>query len=148
MSSNPRPKIKLNKIKRATPDTHFYIDFGWWEESNLDMKTYLMTRLNLDDDASLDSEFEYVDLIDSQTGEVHQVDGFQYIVQAYFHQLPDDFLTNASLVDAAFCILLANANKPMTASEIAEGIGRQPDVVVRTLGGPKIYQGIRPVFDN
>ncbi len=115
MSGNPRPKIKLNKIKRATPDTDFFIDFDWWEESNLDMKTYLMSRLNLDEDASLDSEFEHVDLIDSKTGEVHQVDGFQYIVQAYFHQLPDDFLTNASLVYAAFFILLANDNKPMTA---------------------------------
>ena len=57
-------------------------------------------------------------------------------------------MTNASLVDAAFCILLANANQPMTAIEIAEGIGRQPDIVVRTLGGPKIYQGIRPVFEE
>jgi predicted transcriptional regulator len=55
---------------------------------------------------------------------------------------------NASLVDAAFCVLLANANQPMTAKEIAERIDRQPDVVVRTLGGPKIYQGIRPVFDE
>ena len=148
MSSNLRPKIKLTKIKRATPDTRFFIDFEGWEESNLDLKTYLMTRLSLGEDASLDSEFDRVDLVDPQTGEVHQVDGFQYIVQAYFHQLPDDFLTNASLVDAAFCVLLANANQPMTAREIAERIERQPDVVVRTLGGPKIYQGIRPVFDE
>lgn len=148
MSSNPRPKIKLNKIKRATPDTYFYIDLDWWEESNLDLKTYLMTRLSLGDDASLDTEFDKVDLIDPHTGEVHQVDGFQYIVQAYFHQLPDDFLTNASLVDAAFCILLSNANQPMIASEIAERMNRPAEVVVRTLGGPNIYQGIRPVFDK
>jgi hypothetical protein len=107
-----------------------------------------MTRLAFSDDMSLETEFDKVDLIDPQTGEVHQVDGFQYIVQAYFHQVPADFLTNASLVDAAFCILLANANKPMKASDIAERIGRQPDVVVRTLGGPKVYQGIRPVFDE
>jgi hypothetical protein len=148
LSSNLRPKIKLTKIKRATPDTRFFIDFEWWEESNLDLKTYLMTRLSLGEDASLESEFDQVDLVDPQTGEVHQVDGFQYLVKAYFHQLPDDFLTNASLVDAAFCVLLANANQPMTATEIAERIERQPDVVVRTLGGPKIYQGIRPVFDE
>ncbi len=148
MSGNPRPKITLNKVKRATAETPFYIDFDWWDDSNLDMRTYLMTRLELGEDVSLDAEFDKVDLIDSRTGEVHQVDGFQYIVQAYFHQVPDDFLTNASLVDAAFCILLANANQPMTAAEIAERIGRQPDVVVRTLGGPKIYQGIRPVFDE
>ncbi|MFN2135179.1 MAG: hypothetical protein ACK2UK_04440 [Candidatus Promineifilaceae bacterium] len=148
MSSNPRPKISLNKIKRATEDTPFYIDFEWWEESNLDLRTYLMTRLALDEDVSLDSEFDTVDLIDAQTGEVHQVDGFQYLIQAYFHQLPDDFLINASLVDAAFCVLLANANQPMTGTEIAERIERPADVVVRTLGGPQIYQGIRPLFDE
>lgn len=148
MSSNPRPKITLSKIKRATEDTHFYIDFDWWEESNLDLKTYLMTRLSLDEDVSLDAEFDTVDLVDEETGEVHQVDGFQYIIRAYFHQLPDDFLTNASLVDAAFCVLLANANKPMTGKEIAERIERPSEVVVRTLGGPKIYQGIRPQFED
>lgn len=148
MSSNPRPKVSLKKIKRATEDTQFFIDFDWWEESNLDLKTYLMTRLSLEDDVSLDSEFDKVDLIDAQTGEVRQVDGFQYIIQAYFHQLPDDFLTNASLVDAAFCVLLANANKPMTGQEIAARIERPAEVVVRTLGGPKVYQGIRPVFED
>jgi hypothetical protein len=92
LSSNLRPKIKLTKIKRATPDTRFFIDFDWWEESNLDLKTYLMTRLSLGEDASLDSEFDQVDLVDPQTGEVHQVDGFQYLVKAYFHQLPDECL--------------------------------------------------------
>lgn len=148
MSSNPRPKIKLDKIKRATVDTNFYIDFEWWEESNLDLKTYLMSRLDLGEDFSLDTEFDKVDLIDPQTGEVHQVDGFQYIIQTYFNQLPDDFLSNASLVDAAFCVLLANANQPMTARGIAQRIHRDADVVVRTLGGPKIYQGIRPVFED
>jgi hypothetical protein len=148
LSSNPRPKITLTRINRATPDTRFYIDFDWWDESNLDLKTYLLARLSASDAATLDSGFEKVDLIDPQTGEVHQVDGFQYMVQTYFHQLPADFLTNASLVDAAFCVLLANANQPMTAREIAERIKRPSDVVVRTLGGPKIYQGIRPIFDE
>lgn len=148
MSSNPRPKIKLKQLKRATPDTKFYIDYDWWNESNLDLKTYLSTRLSIGDASALESDIDKVDLVDQYTAEVHQVDGFQYVVQAYFHQMPDDFVTQASLVDATFCVLLANANKPMTAREIAERIHRSPDVVVRTLGGPKIYQGIRPVLTD
>lgn len=148
MASNPRPKVNVKSLKRATPDTKFYIDYGWWDESNLDIKTYLLTRLSLGDEAEIDTELEHVDLIDPRTAEVHRVDGFQYLVQAYFHQLPDDFLSHASLVDAAFCVLLANANQPMTAREIGEQIGRAPEVVVRTLGGPKIYQGIRPIFTD
>lgn len=148
MASNPRPKIKVSSLKRATPDTKFYIDYDWWEESNLDIKTYLMTRLSLEDDFALDAEMDKIDLIDPRTGEVHQVDGFQYLIQAYFHQLPEDFIAHASLVDAAFCVLLANANQPMTAREIAERVGRPPEVVVQTLGGTKTYQGIRPIFDE
>lgn len=148
MSSNPRPKIKSISIKRATPNTRFYIDFDWWDNSNLDLKTYLATRLSLGDESTFDTEFDKVDLVDVNTGEVHQVDGFQYLVQAYFHRLPADFVQHASLVDAAFCVLLANANKPMTAVEIAGQIGRPPETVVQTLGGTKIYQGIRPIFED
>lgn len=98
------------------------------------------------DDVSLEAEFERVDLVDPNTGEVHQVDGFQYLIQAYFHRLPQDFVTQASLVDAAFCVILANANQPMSAKEIAGRVGRSVEVVIRTLGGTNIYQGIRPIL--
>ena len=148
MASNPRPKIKLTSIKRTTIDTKFMIDFEWWEQSNLDLKAYLLSRFSLGDETALEAEFDQVDLVDSRTGEVHQVDGFQYLIQAYFHRLPEDFITHASLVDAAFCVLLSNANQPMSAHEIAERIDRPADVIVRTLGGAKIYQGIRPIFDD
>ena len=148
MASNPRPKIKLKPPRRTTPETRFYIDFEGWEESNLDLKTYLLTRFAMDDDSAFEAEFEYVDLVDPNTGEVHQVDGFQYLIQAYFHRLPQDFVTHASLVDAAFCVILANANQPMSARDIASRIGRPPEVVVQTLGGTKIYQGIRPILDE
>ena len=124
------------------------IDFAWWEESNLDLKTYLLSRFSLGDESSLEAEFDQVDLVDPHTGEVHQVDGFQYLIRAYFHRLPEDFIKHASLVDATFCVLLANANQPMSGREIAERIGRPAEVVVRTLGGTKIYQGIRPIFDD
>ncbi len=148
MASNPRPKIKLTSIKRTTPDTKFMIDFEWWEQSNLDLKAYLLSRFSLGDETALEAEFDQVDLVDPRTGQVHQVDGFQYLIQAYFHRLPEDFITHASLVDATFCALLSNANQPMSAHEIAERIDRPADVIVRTLGGAKIYQGIRPIFDD
>jgi hypothetical protein len=124
------------------------IDFDWWERSNLDLKTYLLTRLSLGDEASFEQVADKVDLVDPRTGEVRRVNGFQYLVQSLIRQMPDDFITNASLVDAAFCVLLANANRPMKARDIAGRIGRSPDVVIRTLGGTKVYQGIRPVYDE
>jgi hypothetical protein len=146
--SNPRPKLKTTLLTQTTPETKFFVDFDWWEKSDLDIKTYLYSRLPIEEDeTSMDLERELIDLVDMQTGQVRQVDGFQYIIQAYFRQMPKDFLRQTSMVDAVFCALLANANEPMSAVELAEIVGRQVDVILKTLGGPRIYQGIRPVFD-
>lgn len=148
MSIDPRPKIDPSSIKRITADTKFYIDYSWWEESDLDLKTFLQTRLNIGEEIIPSSDVAEVDLIDPHTGEVRRVDGFQYLIQSYFNQMPPDFAARSSLVDAAFCVLLANANQPMTAREIAKRVQRSPTVVLRTLGGPRVYQGIRPVPDE
>ena len=149
MSNNPRPKLKAGSLlKRATLDTKFYIDYGWWEKSDLDLKTFLQTRLDIGDDIPTATAADDIDVIDSRTGEVRRVDGFQYLVQSYFSQMPPDFATRTSLVDGAFCVLLANANEPMTAREIAKQLQRSPSVVLRTLGGPRVYQGIRPILDE
>ncbi len=148
MTKRPRPKLKTPVLKRPTEDTRFYIDYDWWDRSNLDLKTYLYSKLDIGEDLSLDTEMDRVDLIDAQTGEVHQVDGFQYVLQTYFSRLPQDFAQRASLVDATFFVLLANANQPMTAKEIANRLNRSTEVVLRTLGGPRVYQGIRPIFND
>jgi hypothetical protein len=146
--SNPRPKLKATFRTQTTPDTKFFVDFEWWEKSDLDIKTYLYSRLPIEEDeTSMDLERDLIDLVDMKTGQVRQVDGFQYIVQAYFQQMPQDFLRTTSMVDAVFCALLANANEPLTAQELAEAVERPVDVVLKTLGGPRIYQGIRPLFD-
>ena len=87
-------------------------------------------------------------LVNARTGEVRRVDGFQYVLQAYSKQLPDDFIKRASLVDAVFCILLGNANQPLSAAELGDRVQRAPDVILKTLGGRTIYQGIRPVLDE
>jgi hypothetical protein len=123
------------------------VDYGWWEKANLDIKTYLYTRLPMEN-INLDPEMDEIDLIDPQTGEVRRVDGFQYVVQTYFRQLPEDFTTRTSLVDAVFCVLLANANQPMTVRDIAEQVHRPPEVVLKTLSGPRVYQGIRPLHEE
>lgn len=148
MAKSSRPKLNPSLLKRATPDTRFYIDYDWWDKSDLDLKTYLLTRLDIGEEITLESETDEVDLVDAATGEVTRVDGFQYVVQTYFSQLPDDFVTRTSLVDAVFCVLLANANKPMTATEIAQKVKRSPSTILKTMGGPKIYQGVRPILDD
>lgn len=142
----PRPKVKFTPQNTPSGETKFYIDFSWWEESNRDLQTYIFSRLEIDEDVAFDTSKE-VDLIDGQTGEVARVDGFQYMVRTYFQQLPEDFLTKSSLVDAVFCTLLANANQPMSLNDISERVARAPEVLLQSIGGPNIYQGIRPYTD-
>lgn len=148
MSSNPRPQLKSSSLKRVTADTRFYVDYEWWNQSNIDLKTYLFTRLGIGQDADLDSEIDEIDMVDPATGEVRRVDGFQFMIQSYFAELPEDFFTQTSFVDAVFCVLLANANQPLTAQEISERVGKPVSMVIRTLGGSKVYQGIRPILED
>lgn len=146
--SDPRPKIStgLSAIQPVGPETRFYIDYSWWESSNMSLQTYLQTSLG--GDITIDTTVESVDMIDPHTGEVRQVSGFEYTVQSFFQQMPSNYLERLSLIDACFCVLLANGNRPMRASEIAEQINRLPDVVFRTLRGPRIYKGIRPFHED
>ena len=146
MSNIPRPKLSARKLTRPTADTKFYVDFDWWKESGMDLKTYLYQRLPAEDISDLEIDVDQVDMVDPETGEVRQVDGFEYMLQFYFSQLPDDFASQTSLVDAVFCILLANGNRPMTIRELAERVERSPNVLLRTLAGNQVYQGIRPVL--
>lgn len=148
MSKNPRPMIKTANLRRVTPDTKFYIDYSWWDDSHLDLKTYLLTRLSLGGEMGQEIAAEQVDLVDSKTGEVRRVDAFQYLVRSYFNRHGNDMATQGSLVDAVFSVLLANGNEPLTAAEIAEQVNRQTDLIIKTFGGPQIYHGIRPLFDD
>ena len=70
------------------------------------------------------------------------------MIQSYFSEFPEDFFTQTSFVDAVFCVLLANANQPMTARDIAKKIEKPVSIVIRTLGGSKVYQGIRPILED
>ena len=146
--SRPRPKVSASLLRRPDLDTKFYIDYSWWAETNLDLKTYLLSRLDVGDELALDLGVDFVDLVDLETGEVRKVDGFQYALQTYFALLPDDFTQQTSLVDAVFYVLLANANRPMSARELSVKINRDPEIVLKTVGGSRIYQGIRPVLED
>lgn len=148
MSKNPRPTIKTANLRLVTADTRFYIDYSWWDESHLDLKTYLLARLSLSSEPGQELAADLVDLVDSKTGEVRQVDAFQYLVRNYFSRHGNDMATQGSLVDAVFSVLLANGNEPMTATEIADQVQRLPDLIVKTFGGPTVFNGIRPLFEE
>ena len=148
MSSYPRPTIKSAHLRRVTPETRFYIDYSWWDEGHLDLRTYLLARLSLGNEGGSELPAERVDLVDAKTGEVRQVDAFQYLVQNYFSRHGNDMAMQGSIVDAVFSVLLANGNQPMSIREIAERVQRPSELLVKTFGGAQIYHGIRPLFDE
>lgn len=139
-----RPNISLKGLSKNTAvnaDTRFVIDYSWWEESGRSIESYLSTRLGRE--IELDDSTVPIDLIDMETGEVRQLNSFEYSMQSIFTQLPDDYTQRASLVDSVFLVLLANGNRPMSATEIGAEIDRAPDTIYKTLGGNRIHQGIR-----
>jgi hypothetical protein len=82
--------------------------------------------------------------VDPETAEVKQMDGLQLIVTSHCAR-QDDFLTDhTTLVDAVFRTLLANGNIPISTNELAKFLGRSPEMILRTLAGPRVYKGIRP----
>lgn len=146
--SNPRPKFATPKLNVVSPETKFFVDYNWWETSAMDLKGFILSRLQLQNENLTANDMNEVDLVNPQTGEVQRVDGFQFMMQTYFNELSDEFIARSSLVDAVFCILLANANVPMTAVEIGAKVRRDPQVIARTFGAAQVYHGIRPIFDE
>ena len=143
MPTTSRPKVSIKQVikqQHLGPETRFHIDYNWWNESGRNLESYLHTRIG--QVVEVKKNEQPIDLINTNTGEVRQLSGFEYAVQSYFRQLPDDYSQRASVVDAVFCVLLANANQPMSAQEIAEKIHRTPDVIFKTLGSNHGYQGI------
>jgi hypothetical protein len=142
----PRPKILL----RPTLDTKFHIDYDWWDREDRDLEIYLRSHLcseHKETFADLDAS-ALVDNVDPDTAEVTRVPGIQNILITHCAQQPDYITRQTSLVNAVFRVFLANGNSPLTAQEIAERLGRQPYLVLRTFSSSRVYKGIRPFTED
>jgi hypothetical protein len=42
-------------------------------------------------------------------------------------------------------LFLTNDNIPMTAEELGARLNRPPQTILRTLSGPRVYKGLRPL---
>jgi hypothetical protein len=136
---------RMNLIK---PDmnTPFRIDFDWWKEMDRNWHVDLRGLLCLEHQEAYQAfpEDQMIDWVDPETAEVKQMDGLQLIVTSHCAR-QDDFLTDhTTLVDAVFRTLLANGNIPISTNELAKFLGRSPEMILRTLAGPRVYKGIRP----
>ncbi len=141
--------MPLNYLIKPNVETKFYIDYEWWEQSRDDLQIYLLTHLTPEQQQSLehrnlDEEFDFVD---PETGEVFQVDTLRLAIRESAKR--DDFISgHIGLIDSVFRALLVNGNKPLSALELAEATRRNAATILKTIGGVRIYRGIRPHYSN
>ncbi len=148
MSEVETPRAKF--IVRPTLDTKFRIDYDWWERAERDLEIYLHSHLCSEHrEAYADVKADaLVDNVDPETAEVNKVPGIQNTLISHCAQQADYITRQTSLVNAVFRIFLANGNSPLTARELGERLGRQPNMVLRTFSSPRVYKGVRPYVED
>lgn len=135
-------------LLKPTVDTKFHIDYDWWEREKEDLRSYLLTHLPPEkrDYFQTLEEMRVMDYIHPETGEVFRLDELHLALQEAARAA--DFINSqTSLVDSIFRVFLANGNTPRSPHELAQDTGRDANTILRTVGGIKIYKGIRPRGD-
>lgn len=137
-------------LLKPTTKSPFHIDFAWWEKNDRDWRVFMQSLLCAEHQITLaDMTAEaQIDWIDPKTAEVHQVDGIRHVLMTHCALQPDFLDEHTTVVEAVFRLLLVNGNKPMTALEFSKKLGRPADTILRTLTGPRVYRGLRPVDDS
>lgn len=140
---------KPGAIVKPTLDTLFHIDYAWWERSDEDLRQYLLTHLPPErrEQFQLHDTGERIDYIDPDTAEVRQLDALELALQEAARQ-PDFINPQTSLIDSVFRVFLANGNRPCTPRQLAEITGRSAETILKTIGGLRVYKGLRPYIPS
>lgn len=142
-------EVKRMSLIKPTLQTCFHIDFDWWQKNDRDWHVYLRNYLCQEhqDVFAKVEETAQVDWVDVETAEVQQVDGLQHTLITHCAK-QEGFITQQSiLTDALFRIFLSNGNQPLTSVELGQILGRPALVILKTLSGPRVFQGIRAYAD-
>lgn len=134
-----------NYLIKPSVETKFCIDYDWWKTSRDDLNVYLLTHLSQHQQANLEDRNlqEVFDYVHPETGEVFQLDTLGLAIQESARR--DDFITeHIGLIDSVFRAFLVNDNQPLNAQELAAITGREAATILKTIGGIRIYRGIRP----
>lgn len=137
--------MSLLKPNAKTP---FHIDFEWWKQNERDWHIFLRSFLCAEHQEAFANieEGDLIDWIDPQTAEVKPVDGVQHALISHCAQLPDFVNQRTAVVEAIFRMFLANGNIPMSAEELSKKLGKPADTILRTIAGPRVYRGLRPIL--
>jgi len=147
-----QPTATLRRLRRSRPsiDTKFHIDHDWWENSGRDFRLYLRDQLceECRERFADHQNTENVDWVDPDTGEVHQTDALRECLRTRCANDPEYINERLPLASACFRVFLANNNTPLSPNELNQLLPwLSADRILRTLGGERVYLGLRPV-DN
>lgn len=135
----------MAKYVKPTLDTKFHIDFLWWQTNRQNLKVHLRSHACPECLERYQAE-EMFDWVNPETGEVFQIDIAWHCIHIYCSQQSGFIDVRTPLTTAIFRTFIANNNTPMTAFEIYEKIQKKsPEMILKTIGGGTVYQGIRPV---
>lgn len=145
-STTSAPSKRFSLIK-PTLDTPFHIDFEWWKKNERDWHVYLRSLLCSEHQEVFAEveEGEMIDWVDPKTAEVKPVEGIQHTLMTHCARRPDFVTEQTAMVEAVFRLFLTNENVPMTVEELGSLLNRPPNTILRTLSGPRVYKGLRPV---
>lgn len=134
-------------LVRPTIDTPFHIDYQWWERADRELDVYLRSHLCPEHQAAYASVHRdmLVDHIDPDTAEVTRVPAIENVLITHCARQPGYLSPQMSLINAVFRVFLASGNTPMTPNQLGQKLGRPATMILRTLSGPRVYKGIRPV---
>jgi hypothetical protein len=135
-------------LLKPNTKTTFHVDFDWWKQNERDWHVFLRSLLcpvHQEAFASIE-EGQTIDWIDERTAEVRPVEGIQHALMSHC-ALQTDFLgERTALVEAVFRTFLVNGNTPMSSEDLAVRLKRPADTILRTLAGPTVYRGLRPLL--
>lgn len=142
-------EIKRISLVKPTIQTRFHIDFNWWSQNDRDWRVYLRSYLCPEHQVAFETVdlFDLVDWVDPETAEIQRVDGLQNILITHCAKQPTFISQQSTLVDSVFRLFLANGNTPLSPLELSEELGRDANIILRTLSGPRVYKGLRPCLD-
>jgi hypothetical protein len=140
----------MKKWVKPTIDTKFHIDFDWWSQEGRNFRIHLLSHLCQECQARYKDyrEAELIDWIDPDTAEVSQVDGLWHSLRICCSYKPEYINEHTPLTTAIFRTFLASGNEPLSSSELAEQLHKPAETILRTIGGFRVYSGIKPVVDG
>ncbi len=140
-------EVKQFSLMKPTVKTPFHIDFDWWQQNENDWHVHLSSLL-CNAHQSMFANWktdEYIDWVDPVTAEVIPMDSLQQVLMSHCAKESDFLTDHTTLVDGVFRILLSTGNSPATSEELGARLGKQAEVILKTISSGRVYKGIRPV---